>query len=129
MQWYETPEGWQRLEWECNFLKEDFPSIQVQRCDDGYIRASGILGPTNLSPRTMFIAAEFPCNYPHGHPNVFAPNEQFPSNTPHIYPASEYRLCIDHGDFTPDDTMSTVLGWTIQWIALYDNFRKTNERW
>lgn len=129
MQWHNTPEGWQRFLWECNYLQEDFPDIQAQRCDDGYMRASGILGPSNLSDRTMYVVVEFPSNYPNGRPRVFAPEEYFPPGTPHLYPASDYELCIEHGDFTPDDTISTVLGWTLQWIALFDNYMKNGERW
>ena len=129
MQWYETSEGWQRFLWECNFFQEDFPSIHAKRCDDGYMRASGILGPSNLSPRRMFIVAEFPNNYPNSRPRVFAPEEHFPPNTPHIYPSTDFELCIEHDDFTPDDTISTALGWSIQWLALYDNFLRTGERW
>jgi len=129
MQWYETTQGQQRLLWENNFLQEDFPQIEVEQCEDGYIRASGVLGPSNLSPRTMFVVGEFPSNYPSTHPRVFAPHEQFPSGTPHIYPCTECELCLDHGDFTPDDTMATVFGWAIQWIAVYDSFRNTGQRW
>lgn len=128
-QWYKSEQGAQRLLWECRFVQEDFPNIQVVVCEDGYVRANGILGPSNLSPRQMFIAAVFPASYPSGRIKVYAPDERFPSNTPHIYPGSGFELCLDHNDFTPDDTLSTVLGWTLQWIALYDNFLATGERW
>jgi len=130
MEWYETTEGYQRLLWECHFLSQDYPSMQVQRGVDGIMRATGILGPSNLANRRMYIVAEFPSNYPNGRPRVYAPYETFPPNTPHIYPSCDIELCTFHGaDFGPDDTMSTVLGWTIQWIALYDKFRETDERW
>ncbi len=129
MQWYETAEGAQRLMWECHFIQEDYPSLQVQKCADGYIRASGTLGPSNISGKRMFVVAEFPMNYPNSRPHVFAPEEEFPSGTPHIWPGTDYELCIEHGDFTPDDTMSTVMGWVLQWIALYDKYQQTGERW
>ena len=128
-QWYETPEGMARLNYESMFIEEDYPNMQVQCCDDGYIRASGFLGPSNLSLRTMFIVAEFPATFPMGRPRVYAPDEVFPSNTPHIYPSSDYELCVEHGNFSPNDTMSTVLGWTLEWIALYDEFCNTEARW
>ena len=129
MQWYETPQGWQRLQWECAFLREDYPGLHMQRGADGYMRATGILGPSNLSDRRMLIAAEFPSNYPNSRPRVYAPEEQFPSGTPHIYPGSEIELCVEHGDFTPDDTICTVLGWGLLWLAVYDTYRRTGERW
>lgn len=129
MQWYETPEGQKRLQWECYFLGEDYPGMRVDRCEDQYIRVSGILGPSNLSERTMFIVAEFPSIYPNSRPRVFAPEENFPTWTPHLYPNSSIELCVEHNDFTPDDTMSTVLSWTLAWIAVYDEFVKTGKRW
>ena len=129
MQWYETDEGWQRFLCEQEFLASDYPDMEISRCDDGCVRVSGLLGPSNLSSRQMFVVGEFPSDYPHGRPRVYAPQEDFPSGTPHIYPMTDVELCVEHGDFTPTDTMSTVLGWVLQWIALYDNFLRTGERW
>ncbi len=129
MQWYETEEGAQRLALECQFLEEDYPKMELSQCPDGLIRVSGYLGPSNLSQRSIYIVAELPRNYPSGRVRVYAPKEIFRTGTPHLYPMTDCELCIEHGDFTPDDTVSTALGWTVEWIALYDAFCNTGERW
>lgn len=127
MAWYETYSGSERLQLECELLSLDYPQTKVIRCSDNRIRVEGYLGPNNLCSGRYYVVAEYPDNYPYGRIRVWCPYEKFPWGTSHRY--TDGDLCLEHDDFTPDDTMATVLGWTLQWLALYENFLRTGEKW
>lgn len=128
MQWHQTSYGAQRLELERELLEIDYPQADIVECSDGSIKIETWLGPTNLFSNEYYVVLECPENYPHSRVRAWLPYEEFPSNTPHRYPVKG-DLCIDHDDFSPDDTLSTVLGWVTQWLALYEQFRETGKTW
>ena len=127
MQWHQTSAGKERLALETELLTMDYPQMTVVECRDGKIRVEGHLGPNELCDKSHYVVSEYPSNYPHGRVRVWCPKESFPYGTPHRF--KDDALCVDHGDLSPDDTMSTVLGWTVQWLALYEEFRRTGEKW
>jgi len=129
MQWYGTSQGQQRLEIEEQLLAMDFPQMELMFCPDGAIRVHGWIGPNNLCSESHYVVAEYPENFPYSRPSVWLPNKGLLSGTPHVYSGADSELCIEHGDFAPDDPMSTVLCWATQWLALYENYLETGKRW
>lgn len=127
MQWYKTSRGAERLDTELKLLAHGFPRFIPKVLDDGAVVASGLIGPSDLLKNSYYVVAEFPYTYGDGNRvNVYLPDEELPSDTPHVYSDSE--ICIDHNDFTPETDIIDVLGWTIQWLVLYEDFLKTG-RW
>jgi len=125
--WHETDYGAERLHLERLLLAEDYPQMNMIICDDGKVRVEGYLGSNNVCAGSYYVVAEYPDSYPYNRIMVWCPYVHFPPGTPHLY--SDDELCIEHGDFGPDDTISTVLGWATEWLAMYENYLRTRERW
>ena len=126
MSWYEEPAGYSRLILERRLLACDYPQMAMTQCPDGVIRVSGYLQPEYCC-RRYFTVAEYPDSYPYGRIAVMLPNDTVAPGTPHFY--CDNSLCVEHGDFWPDDTMCTVLGWTAEWLTLYEDFLRTRRTW
>lgn len=129
MHWYERDDGRSRLAAEKGLLDLDFPQMELLFCGDGRIRVHGTVGPNDFCCMEYYVVAELPPTYPHGRIHVWLPYERMPSSTPHVFSHAEGEICIDHGDFDPDDCVCTLLGWVVQWIALYEHFLVTEEKW
>lgn len=128
MQWYKTSRGAERLDMELRLLAHEFPRFIPKILDNGTVVVSGLIGPSDLLKNSYYVIAEFPYTYGDGsRVKVYLPDEEFPSDTPHLYSDSE--ICIEHNDFTPETDIIDVLGWTIQWLVLYSDFLKTGRRW
>lgn len=129
MQWYDTNRGRQRLKDEMELLAMDFAQMKFGLLDDDTAFVAGYIGPSDLLRRSYYIVAVYPYGYPNGNRiKVYAPYENFSSETPHLY-KEDQELCIEHHDFNYDDTICTVIGWAIQWFVLYENFLQTGEKW
>ena len=128
MQWYDTDRGRQRLQNEMGLLTIDFPQMKFALLDDGTAFVAGYIGPSDCLKKSYYIVAIYPYSYPNGNRiKVYAPHENFRSRVSHLY--RDQELCLEHGDFDRDDDITTVLGWAIQWLILYENFLETGEKW
>jgi len=103
--------------------------VHILLSDDQCIAVHGKLGKSNVCEKNYTVYAKYPVSFPNTRPRVWLPEEEMPLTTPHAYQPWNSELCLDHNDFSPDDTMSTVLGWAVQWCALYEHFLKTGETW
>jgi hypothetical protein len=126
MSWHLELDGQERLALETRLVALDFPQMQVVICDDGKVRVAGYLQP-KFSHRAYYVVLEYPDYYPFDRIKVYCPETDFVVGTPHRF--SDDSLCVEHGDFAPDDTVCTVLGWTAQWLTLYEHFLQTEETW
>ena len=128
MQWYETSRGAERLDKELELLDYEFPEMALEFTDDGTVVVSGFIGLSELLKNSYLVAAEFPYTYGDGSRiRVYLPEEKLLSGTPHIW--SDGEICIEHNNFTPETDIIDVLGWTIEWLALYEGFLEKGERW
>lgn len=126
MSWYLEPQGQQRLALELDLLEMDYPQMQTLFCDDGNVRVAGYLRPEHCEAE-YYVVLEYPDSYPYDRIKVHCPETEFAVGTPHLY--SDGSLCVEHGDFEPDDTVCTVLGWTAQWLTLYEDYLRTTTTW
>jgi hypothetical protein len=126
MSWYLDPDGQERLALETELLALDYPQMQVLVCEDGKVRVAGYLHP-ELCQRPYYVVLEYPDYYPYDRIKVHCPETEFAAGTPHRH--MEDDLCVDHQDFEPDDTICTVLGWTAQWLTLYEDYLRTQRTW
>lgn len=128
MQWYYTDRGRQRLQDEMELLIIDFSQMNFAYLDDGTAFINGYIGPSDCLEKSYYIVAFYPYGYPNGNRiKVYVPNENFRSRVPHLY--RDQELCLEHGNFNRDDDISTTLGWTIQWLILYEHFLQTGKKW
>lgn len=129
--WYETEKGWNRMLLERELLEKDFPQMQMGETPDKKIVVCGYIGPGNELSRAYWVEAAYPYNYGNGNSiDVYLPEEDLPSDTPHVYSISEGHICITHGrDWKPDCTISDALGWIRAWLQLYEEFRRTGATW
>ena len=115
------------MELERHLLSLDFPQFRCIRCEDQTVRVAGVIGPNRLCKKGYLVVGQYPINYPRHRPQVFCPEEEFVSGTPHLY--SNQELCLEHRNWRPDDTMATALGWAAQWLAAYESYVRTGEEW
>ena len=128
MQWYKTSRGAERLDTELKLLEHEFPQMEFGSLDDGTVAVSGYIGPSDLLKNSYWVVAEFPYTYGDGSRiKVYLPEEELPSDTPHVWRDGD--ICIEHYNFTPSTDIIDVLGWTIQWLALYEEFLETERGW
>jgi len=128
MQWYKTYRGEERLKNEIEALSYAFPQMNLGFLDDGTAMVSGFIGPSQLLGNSYFVVAEFPYTYGDGSRIiVFLPEEKLLSGTPHVY--SDDEICLEHNNFTPKTDAISVLGWTIEWLGLYEEFLETGKGW
>lgn len=126
MSWHHEPAGHVRLTLETALVHQDYPQMQVLFCADGKVRVAGYLKP-ELCYSAYYVVLEYPDCYPYDRITVQCPQTEFADGTPHRY--GDGTLCVEHHDFEPDDTVSTVLGWTAQWLTLYEDFLRTGRIW
>jgi hypothetical protein len=128
--WPETEKGYNRLLLESELLANDFPQMSIGRTPEGEVVVYGELGPGGGLSRNYYIEALYPHNYGNGNPiDVYLPEEEFPWDTPHLYSISKGHICIHHGNWDRNCTISDAFGWTRAWLQLYEEFRTTGARW
>ena len=129
--WYETEKGWNRMLLERELLDKDFPQMEMGETVNKEIVVRGYIGPGDRLSEAYYVEAVYPYNYGNGNDiQVYVPDEDFPSSTPHMYPPlSERHICIHNGDWDRNCTISDALGWARGWLELYEEFRRTGARW
>ena len=128
MQWYETFSGEERLRKEVEKLSVRFPQMRFSFLDDGAAAVSGFIGLSETLRRSYLVVAEFPYTYGDGSEvRVFLPEERLPSDTPHKF--SDGEICVQHNDATPRTDIIDVIGWTIEWLSLFEGWLETGKGW
>jgi len=127
MSWIDTSAGGTRYWQEIELLSIDYPNMAVCIGGSNMVFAHGWLQSNNLSFGQYYLYAQFAHRHPYDRPRIFLPHEHFSASTPHVYPDNE--ICVEHDDWRPTDTMAVALGWAVQWIALWEEFRRTERTW
>lgn len=124
MEWYETPDGKKRLELEKERLAE-FPQMQLKEFFGKTIVACGQMLVAGGREFTVF--AIYPRNYgiQSSRIKVYLPVEPFSKDTPHRN--SDGELSLRHVNDDKYDDIRQVLGFTMEWIFMYEIFLQTGE--
>lgn len=128
MQWYESDHGQQRLRLEVTLVHDAFPQMQLIDRHDGRLAWIGVIGPNELTRDRYSVLCTYPRAYMTGRvPVVEILEPTIRSDSPHRF--NDGSLCIEHGDFGARDPITDVLGWTMQWLTMYENWLQTGDEW
>jgi len=131
MAWFENPKKLKRILKEKELMQKHYPDFKWDVTQNDEIVLYGNIGPSNVLEQKYVIGIYLPDNYGSGiPPKVFLLNKDIRQTyAPHVY--SDDSLCLFHndGEYTARTSLVTVLNWVSAWLALYENYLKTGERW
>lgn len=128
-QFWETPEGRERLFMERDVLAQEYPGFTVDVHHNGTTYATGIVGPNRSLRGAYRILVALPPNYGDGvMPVAHVVEPDLPGDTPHRF--IDGSLCLDHGEaYTKRSTIVTLLAWVSAWLFHYEEWRETGRVW
>jgi len=129
MQWYESARGRERLNMEVELVRSAHPGFDLIDKPDGRLAWVGDIGPSPDLLYAYTVSLTYPSSYPvSGAPKVEVLEPTIRSGAPHRF--TDGSLCIEHDDFDAAEHFITdLIGWTCQWLALYERWANGGSSW
>lgn len=129
-QWYKNEALLARFALEYAAVTDRFPNFQLAKDRHGNLYWHGQL-TTNFGTRYR-VKICYPSDYPSTPPLAYVTHPE-PKDAPHMYGSGEPCLFhpeqgASHGFDPARTTAAAVIGWTAEWLACYEVYRRTG-RW
>lgn len=110
-------------------LLQEYPSFEMDVDDDGTLYVHGWVGPNRNIQGRYHVLVLIPPGYGSGvMPSAHVLEPGLQNGAPHTF--VDGSLCLDHsGAFTAKSTLVTFMAWVCVWLALYEGWLATGERW
>jgi hypothetical protein len=131
--WWEEPQKRRLFELERQVMAERFPDFELAQSQTkpGMPAWRGALRP--LGDRTFDVELVHRPSYPHAEPLVWVLSPRLRSGSPHVWPNDAEHLgaiCLHVGQWKPfRSTAVASVASASEWLALYEVFLRTGERW